>query len=1172
MTTPRPTRWQWPPVPSVITGAIASYVPFICAQLASAAETPIVIVCATRDEALRLAAHIEWWQGVAKAASAPGAVIALCAPSGSPYLEMAPHPGDDAAFMAALAAAGKAVAGDIVVLDTTTLVHKTLTPAALAAQCATLAVGETLSRDQLIARLASGGYQRAAVVDDVGTFAVRGGIVDIFAPTSTRPLRVEFFGDEVESLRTFDPLTQRTVATLTQATLSPAREAIVTDADGVKARLYELADAMVFPSRKTRELVRLIEEDPGFVGNHALLPAYHASLTEVASHLPPRARLAIVDEQACAAAIERRLANLHAEHQERVASGHLAFPPLAHVADEAWWQAWRARAGVAIEPFMLVGDKRPVLAAAVDDLSAFRRAMIGARTQGSLAATWQAQAQTWRTLGAEVMLVGESTSRLERLRGLVADATAGSAPTGIAAAHVGPIEEGFSSPRDGLVVVTAQDALGDKRPTRARRDGGAAARALRGRIDSFLGLAAGSYLVHRVHGVGRYQGLVNLPLGDGAPPTDFLHLVYANGSVYLPVYRISEVERYVGADASPPKLDKLGGETWAKSRHKASLQVRALAEELLQLYAQRAALAGHAFGPADDLFRSFEDAFPYQPTPDQQTAIDAVLADMERPRPMDRLIYGDVGYGKTEVALRAICRAATDGKQVALLAPTTVLVEQHMRTITERFAAVPVTIAKLSRFQSKRQQDEVVAGIATGAIDIVVGTHRMLSADVRFPRLGLVVIDEEQRFGVEHKEKLKRLRTYVDVLTLTATPIPRTLHVALAGLRDMSIIATPPETRQAIRTYIAQPDPALIRDAIRRELARGGQVFWVAPHIDARSSAGASAAAKPSPKGAPTLAGEPFDRGIEAWQAYLQVLVPEARIAVAHGQLTSEALERTMVGFIQGEFDILCATSIIESGIDIPRANTMFVARADRFGLAQLYQLRGRIGRSDQKAQCYLLVPPTGQLTEQARKRLETLERHSDLGAGFHIAAADLEQRGGGELFGPKQSGAIAAVGFDAYVRLLEEAVAELRGEPLASALDPDVTTDIPCFLPDDYLPDVGQRLDLYRRLATAASGAEVQELLDETVDRFGVLPAPAVALGQLMQARALARDRRIGLVDVSAKRLAIAYAAASSPHDSPPPTPPPPWKRTADGRFTLPLSGDDPLGQARQALLELPA
>ncbi|HEU4729365.1 MAG TPA: DEAD/DEAH box helicase, partial [Kofleriaceae bacterium] len=718
-----------------------------------------------------------------------------------------------------------------------------------------------------------------------------------------------------------------------------------------------------------------------------------------------------------------------------------------------------------------------------------------------------------------------------------------------------------------------------QRTHHAQRQKKRAKDALLGGVGDFSMLSPGHYLVHQRHGVGRYHGLEKIAVGSvsllqtaavgaTAPALqqiDALKLEYDGGTLYLPVYRLGEVQRYVGAEGHAPRLDKLGGQTWEVTRSKVARHVRALAEELLQLYAQRAALPGHRFPPADDSFRELEATFPFDETPDQAAAIDAVLADMEAPRAMDRLVCGDVGYGKTEVALRAIFRAVQGGKQACILAPTTVLVEQHFRTMTERFAGFPIIIGKLSRFQSKSEQIETVKKLAEGRIDVVVGTHRLLSADVRWKDLGLLVIDEEQRFGVAHKERIKKARTQVDVLTLTATPIPRTLHLAMANLRDLSIIATPPADRRAVRTFVSRVDDVTIREAIERELARGGQVFFITPtigHMGVRAPDYRLSNDDRPQRRAP----RDDDRTIDEWAEYLAGLVPAARIGIGHGSLSADGLENVMLGFVRGELDILVATTIVESGLDIPRANTMFVARADAFGLAQLYQLRGRIGRSRDRAYCYLLVPEPEHITDEARRRLETLQRFTELGAGFQIASQDLEIRGGGELLGAKQSGSIAAVGFDQYVKMLEVAVAELGGKPIHSAIDPELSIETPGFIPDDYVPDPGQRLELYKRLSAVENDDELRDVVAEISDRYGPVPGDVVLLGELMGVKAIVRNAGALALEISATRVAVALADGNPLGRALLATG---WRKLPDGRFAIaPPAPGGPAG-ARRALLD---
>ncbi len=1103
----------------------------------------------------------------------------------SPYAELSPDRSCIVERVATLyRLSPQALRPRMVVTSAAALVRRTIAPDELAARGRTIRQGETIDRDEVAALLVAGGWTRTPVVDEPGTFAIRGGVIDVYAPLAPHPVRIELFGDDVESLRWFDAESQRTLRQVDHVHLHPVRETITTGSRDVRTRLREYADEIAFPTKATRRAIEQLESGEVFVGIEGLTPAFHDDLVAPETFVPADARWLIVDPDACRRVIAdvwKDAGTRFAEHQGK----QLVFAPDRHyVAELGVFQSSRR---VELPTLEVHGASDATkLRVEVDPLRVLRQELDHARTFGDTehVEPLLAALKQWKSRGMRVSIASDAQGRTDRLHGVLA---ARGVDVRIGAANEPPLAHdgvtivggtpahSFASPRDGVALVTTADIFGE-RVHRANTRKKKAKDALLGGVSDWSQLAVGDYLVHQKHGVGRYHGLKKIAVGTvsilettavgAATPKpleiDALHLEYDGGTLYLPVYRLGEVQRYVGAEGHAPRIDKLGGVTWEATRSKVSRHVRALAEELLQLYAQRASMPGHRFPPADDQFRELEATFPFDETPDQQEAIDAVLADMEAPRAMDRLVCGDVGYGKTEVAMRAVFRAVQGGKQAALLAPTTVLVEQHFRSLTERFKGFGVEVGKLSRFQSKGEQLEAVKRLSEGKLDVVVGTHRLLSADVRFKDLGLLVIDEEQRFGVAHKERIKKTKTQVDVLTLTATPIPRTLHLAMAGLRDLSIIATPPADRRAVRTFVSRVEDTTIREAIERELDRSGQIFWITPTI---GQMGVQEADHRLPNDSRPKRRKPRDddRTIEEWADYIRGLVPRARVGIGHGSLTAEQLEKVMVQFVQGELDVLVATTIVECGLDIPRANTMFVSRADAFGLAQLYQLRGRIGRSKERAYCYLLVPEPEHITEDARRRLEALQRFTELGAGFQIASQDLEIRGGGELLGAQQSGSIAAVGFDQYVKMLEAAVAELRGEPIHSEVDPELLIEEPGFIPDDYVPDPGQRLELYKRLSAIADDDELKTVMDEISDRYGPLPGETILLGELMGIKALARKLGVIALEVSKARVAIALPGDSPLHGKMKA----PWRRLPDGRYAAGTVGT---ALARQALVAL--
>ena len=893
-----------------------------------------------------------------------------------------------------------------------------------------LAPGGRGDLGQVVQRLTAAGYERADLVRQAGDLAVRGGLVDVYPSTEDHPVRIEWVGDQIESVRVFDPETQRTIRALPRAVILPARQ------DG--------SPSAALPEILTDAMCALDEPDELARHGRALVERARATQARAveAGRVPAGATLPLVPwdrvETALAARRTVALSTLHRPDRGRALD--MQFGTVESFAGQME---------------ALSGELRGWAAAG-------RRVVVASR-----------QAHRMVELFADHQLAVGLVERLDEVPPQASVLAVPQALTG-----------GFTL--DDLVVVTDAEILGwrrRRRHIRWFRDGA--------RLTSWTDLAPGDLVVHIHHGIGVYRGLERLAVGGGE--RDYLHLEYAHGdALYVPTDQINLVQRYVGVEGQTPQIHRLGGTEWEREKRRVRERTREMAEELLELYAARETRTGHAFAQDTPWQREMEEAFAYEETPDQWQAIQDVKRDMELPKPMDRLVSGDVGYGKTEVAVRAAFKAVMDGKQVAVLVPTTILAQQHFSVFRERFAAFPIRVEMLSRFRTPRDQKAILAGLGTGTVDVVIGTHRLLSRSVKFKELGLVIIDEEQRFGVTHKERLKQLRTQVDVLTLTATPIPRTLHMSLAGLRDLSVMETPPEARQPIRTVIREESPELVREAIQHELARDGQVYVIHNRVET----------------------------IERAAARIRRLVPEARVAVGHGQMPEERLEQVMLDFLGGRYDVLVSTTIVEIGLDIPRVNTIIIEDAHTLGLAQLYQLRGRVGRADRQAYAYLLYPRHVRLTPEAEQRLVAMREFVELGSGLKLAMRDLEIRGAGNLLGPEQHGHLAAVGFDLYMRLLEEAVRETRGEVVEEPAEVAIDLDIGAFLPETYIRSPGQRMAAYRRLAAAQTVEECRAAIEELRDRYGPLPEPVEHLGEIIRLRALAR--RAGVSAITRDRTGV--------------------------------------------------
>ncbi|HBD07412.1 MAG TPA: transcription-repair coupling factor [Syntrophobacteraceae bacterium] len=973
-------------------------------------------------------------------------------------------------------------------------------------------VGETIDLDQFCRQLTERGYFRVPLVEEHGDFSRRGGVVDLYSPWYEWPLRLEFFGDELESIRLFHPVTQRSMRTMEDAIILPASEVILEAAARERAQqnLYRDVEQQRLTLAAAGVWLERLQEGHQASAFEELLTAFYEDTANLSDYLDPQTLIVLTDAGRVYQEMQERYWNLQQEWESRHTPHEWLRPP-------AEWLQEPTLVQQVLERFRKVMVNPPL-----EGDSSLRRqgASIALDCQGQDALVAEVrnhpnrerllepvayQFKRWREEGLRSYLVCRSREQARRLVQLLDDygvevilSTERFAEDSFDATAVkvlvGELARGFLWPSEQLAVTCDEELFG-KRRSHVRKKTSVAGLFL----NSFQDLHLEDLVVHVDHGIGVYKGLLHLAVQD--IENDFLWLEYQGGDrLYVPVDKLQKIQKYLGMEGHAPNVDRLGGRSWETAKQKARESAREIARELLQLYALRQVRDGLRFSPPDSLYREFEATFTYEETPDQQQAIEEVLADMISSRPMDRLICGDVGYGKTEVALRAAFKAVMDGKQVAMLVPTTVLAEQHFQTFAERFSGFPIEVASLSRFKSAAQQRKVLEGLQKGTIDLVVGTHRLLQKDVKFRELGLLIIDEEHRFGVKHKERMKELRVSVDVLTLTATPIPRTLHMALTGIRDLSTIETPPQDRRAIETFVCKYDEFTIREAIYRELQRGGQVFFVHNHV----------------------------QSIYQMAAQLNRLVPEARFGVAHGQLQERELEKIMMEFVTQQLDILVCTTIIESGLDIPAANTIIINRADKFGLAQIYQLRGRVGRSAEQAYAYLLIPGEYLITRDAQKRLRALMDFSELGAGFKIALNDLQIRGGGSILGAAQSGHIAAVGYELYLELLERTVRELKGETMEEAVDPEINVPVSAFLPDSFMTVGEQRLLAYKRLATAADETDIDDLAIEWRDRFGPLPLPVKTLVLLAKIRLLLVRMRVVRLDGDQRGFALRFAADS--------------------------------------------
>ncbi len=1078
---------------------------YLVAALALAVGERICWVARDAEIGDRVADELTAWLGD------PSAVAVLEPRTALAYERSELVPDETAARVAALSAwrAGRA---RVLVASVQALVQHTLAPSDLPTTPRTIRVGTRVNQQTLLRDLLDLGYTPVLEVGGRGEFAHRGGLVDVFPPSAELPVRIELFGDEIDSIRAFDPTDQRSVRAVEALALLPATEFLAPPA-GAAAIREQLGPrrARHLPERLAADIARFEAADEQRaegsraidVGDAAEVWAPLLAPSTGLDHLPPGTLLVLDEPGDVADAADFLWRQADERHAELTASGELPtdWPP-TYLPPRDWKSAL-----VTARTLELTWESEPPESVAMasgalssGDLFGWREPVLPPGRTAALAEALE----RWRETGQRVVLASDQSARLAEILvdaghpTAVVRRVAEPPPPGAVVLVERSLNGGFEGGPEGLAFVTDRELFGSVRVRRPK--------ALRRVVprDILERLTPGDLVVHVDHGIARYERMLRRSTEAG-DERDYLELAFAGGDrIFLPVEQINRISRYAGGER--PQLSKLGGTEWLRTKQRVRRAVGDLARELLELYAARSRAQGHAFAEDTPWQAELEASFPYEETEDQLRAIVETKLDMEAARPMDRLVVGDVGYGKTEVALRAAFKAIQDGMQVAVLVPTTVLAAQHLRTFSERFGAFPIELRLLSRFVSPPEQKRTVAGLADGSVDIVIGTHRLLSKDVRFRNLGLVVVDEEQRFGVAAKERLKQLRREVDVLTLSATPIPRTLNLALAGIRDLSVIETPPEDRLPIQTRVAEASAGLVRDAILRELDRGGQVFFVHNRVET----------------------------IEAQAEQLRRMLPNARIVVGHGQMPEGALEKVMLSFAEGEAEVLVCTTIIESGLDIPNANTIIIDRADTLGLAQLYQLRGRVGRSSRRAYAYLLYRRRERMSEEARKRLQAIFNASELGAGFQIALADLEIRGAGNILGGEQSGHMAAVGFDLYSRMLAEAVEDEKASFEGRAAvheSPQAVVDLPleAHLPDDYVPDEAQKLELYRRLARARTPGDVAAFRQEVTDRFGPMPPPVQRLAEVAELRLRAESAGVSSIAREAGQLVVRFGAGLS-------------------------------------------
>ncbi len=1070
------------------------------------------------------------------------------APDVEPYSGLSPHAELSRRRVEILSRLQEGYA-DVVVASVPALLRRVVPRSVLGNAQELLVVGEEIDRDALVHSLVEWGYLSTDLTEDPGCFSVRGHVIDLYPPGFDGPLRIELWGDEIESIRRVDASTQRSLESVDEVVVLPMREEILSDAARQRfgGQLKTLSDERGLPPRPRKRLEDELERGRYFAGIEEYLPFFYPTLDTVFDYLGPSAVVVLGEAEAVVAAAENEPARVLRAYAEGDAPDELVpDPDRLYLLEDAFHRALGGRGTLVVPELDTDGEADSALRLPTSDHASLRSEILAARERdGGMLEPLTERLASWAEDRIDVVLTCNSRVQADRIGEMFAEREIGwtvhdgpltadhlldpaSGLRGGRAVVVvpAPLQRGFVFPGASLAVVTQAEIFGQRHKRRrvSRRD------RLGHALTSFSELKEGDHVVHAQHGIARYLGMEGIEtpkseaqkqqefrlrardpsyrVGDAdvgglrsrGNRNDFLLLEYRGGDrLYVPIHKLDLLHRYAAVEGATPPLDRLGGQTWKRRRKKVEEAVQKLAAQLLDLYAARESTPGIAYDAPDAMYREFAASFPFEETRDQLEAIQAITEDLQVVKPMDRLVCGDVGYGKTEVALRAVFQAVASGLQAAVLVPTTILALQHYLTFTERLASFPVRVEMLSRFRTAREKRQTLARLASGELDVVIGTHALLGKDVAFDRLGLLVIDEEHRFGVKQKERIQQLRRGVDVLSMTATPIPRTLNMALSGIRSFSLIDTPPEGRQEVRTYIARFGSTKIREAIELELRRGGQVFFVHNRV----------------------------QSIHAMERFLHKLLPGVTIGVAHGQMDKSRLEKVMVDFVRRRYQVLLCTTIIESGIDIPSCNTILIHRADRLGLAQLYQLRGRVGRSRDRGYCWLLVPPGRSMSRDAVLRLKALQDNTSLGSGFKIASRDLEIRGAGNLLGKEQSGSVNAVGLHTYLELLEQAVKTLRGEDSA-APQPEIEIRTDAFIPGDYVDDQRDRLLYYKRLSGALDDDEATSIVEEMEDLYGRAPEPVQRLLALIRLKVLARRLWVTRIDPAAGGVKVAFHAGT--------------------------------------------